>query len=1093
MLLADFHIHSSFSRATSKDLDLSHLELWARRKGLHVVGTGDVTHPGQAERIGEMLEEAEPGLFRLKDAFRLKGEWLPAGGEGPVRFCLTGEISNIYKRGGRVRKVHNLVFLSGLEALERFRDRLGRLGNLHSDGRPILGLDSRDLLEVLLEADPEGWLVPAHIWTPWFSVLGSKSGFDALEECYGDLSDRIFALETGLSSDPPMNDCLSALDGYRLISCSDAHSAPNLMREATLFDCPLSLPDLRDALEKGDPERYKGTLEFFPEEGKYHLDGHRKCGVRLTPEETRRLGGVCPVCGKAVTVGVLSRVVELADRDREEVGRGRRPFLSLLPLPSLLGSVLRKGPSTKGVQRLYRKMLEDLGPEFQVLTEVPLQEIASSAGPLAAEGIRRARLGEIAWEAGFDGEYGKPILFAPGERERFTGEKALFEFPSGKEEARLLPRGVSLAAEGEFPLPPPPPGGKGPGKALPGILDPRQRAVVEAPPGPLLVQAPPGSGKTRTLVARIAARLESGIPPERIVVVTFTRKAAGEIRERLAALPGLGGEAARVRAGTIHSLCRNLLEEEGLLAGRRITGRSEAERLLRLSAEECGFPWERDSARAFFLGRLAGELPGEMEELGRTYAAALEERGRIDQDGLILETLDLLSSPGAARRIRRGISFLAVDEYQDVDPAQAALLDRLAGPEGDFTAIGDPDQAIYSFRGGDPSLFFSFPERHPGAPVLRLGVNYRSAPELVQLARPFSSLEVEAGNRAERGRALLYEAPTASAEAEFVAHEIEKLVGGVSLFSLDSGRTGGGGEEFSFGDIAVLYRARSLEPPLEEALSRLGVPFWKGGASDGKALPALSFLASLFRLLLGEADDLDLSDLFGGAGGAWGWKAAGVVVSASRKRGAPLMEVLSSPGLLGGLPPKARKWAVGLAPLLPAWERLAGRDPAGLVREAALWAGERGLHPGPGWIEVLEDLAGREGLRGAADLLSRERLPDLAEKPLDRVFLSTLHGAKGLEFPVVFLVGLEEGILPFRDRETRAAPEEEKRLFYVGITRAERRLFLSWARRRTVRGRTREGKPSPFLSRLPAGLVEIRSPAPPRKRGPRQQTLFGDL
>ncbi len=1092
MILADFHIHSSFSRATSKDLDLPHLETWARRKGLQVVGTGDVTHPGQAERIRECLEEAEPGLFRLSESCRLRGEWIPGGESGPVRFCLTGEISNIYKRGGRVRKVHNVVFLSGLAGLERFRERLGRVGNLHSDGRPILGLDSRDLLEILLEADPEGWLVPAHIWTPWFSVLGSKSGFDALEECYGDLTGRIFALETGLSSDPPMNDCLSALDGYRLISCSDAHSAPNLMREATLFETPLSLPHLRRALEGGEAEGYRGTLEFFPEEGKYHLDGHRKCGVRWTPEERRRAGGICPVCGKPVTVGVLSRVVELADRERRVVGNGKRPFLSLLPLPVLLGSALGKGPSTKGVQRLYRLLLEKLGPEFQVLTRVPLGEIARVGGVLAAEGIRRARLGRIRWEPGFDGEYGKPILFLPGERERLAGEKALFEFreeesPPSREKEKVL-----FAAERE--VGPGPKAGETP--RLPGLLDPFQKEVVEAPPGPLLVQAPPGSGKTRTLLARVARRLREGVPPGGILVVTFSRKAAVELRERLQAIPGLSEQAGRVRVGTIHALCRALLEEGGRLGGRRITGRAEAERLLQGAAEEAGVDWSKDRGRLFFLHRVRGDLPGEMAPLAGTYERALAARHRIDLDGLVLEALDLLREPGEAERIRRGIAFLAVDEYQDVDPSQAALLDLLAGPGGDFTAIGDPDQAIYAFRGGDPSLFSSFPLRHPGARVAVLRINYRSAPELVRLAGTLSSLKVEPGPAREGGRAFLHSAPTEAAEAEFVAHEIEKILGGVSHFSLDSGRTEGMEQDLGFGDMAVLYRNRSQEPPLEEALSRLGIPYWKGGAYGGPARRGLSFVAASIRLLLDQADDLDLEALFSTGRTNRGWKAARLLSEKARARRVAPGRLLETPRLLRGLQGAERKRAEELALVLPGWRALADRDPSQWLRQVVEWAGERGLHPGPGWMEVLEDLLREEGLAGTAERLSRDHPPDLPSRPLQRVTLSTFHGAKGLEFPLVFLVGLEEGLLPSREGTRPADPAEERRLFYVGLTRAKRQLFLSWCRTRLVRGKRVDRRPSPFLEELPRGILETLGGGPGKRRkkeGPRQQTLFGDL
>ncbi|RME54980.1 MAG: AAA family ATPase, partial [Deltaproteobacteria bacterium] len=309
--IADFHIHSHYSRATSKDLDLPHLAIWGAYKGIQVIGTGDFTHPGWYRELRETLEPAEDGLFRLKpDVMRTVHANVPPAVRGPVRFLLTVEISSIYKRGERVRKIHNVVVVPDFESVERIQRRLEKIGNIRSDGRPILGLDARDLLEIVLETSPLAYLIPAHIWTPWFSLLGSKSGFDAVEACFGDLSSEIFALETGLSSDPPMNWRLSSLDRYTLVSNSDAHSPGKLGREANLFDTELSYGAILEALKTR--RGFLGTIEFFPEEGKYHLDGHRKCGVRLSPEETQEQKGRCPACGKPVTVGVMHRVATLA-------------------------------------------------------------------------------------------------------------------------------------------------------------------------------------------------------------------------------------------------------------------------------------------------------------------------------------------------------------------------------------------------------------------------------------------------------------------------------------------------------------------------------------------------------------------------------------------------------------------------------------------------------------------------------------------------------------------------------------------------------------------------------------------------------------
>ena len=349
MYIADLHIHSKYSRATSRDGDAPHLDLWPRRKGIGLLGTGDFTHPAWRAELTEMLVEAEEGLYRLRDEYRLPCE---TAGDTP-RFVVSGEISTIYKRGGKTRKVHHVILLPGLEAAEALSHRLEAIGNLHSDGRPILGLDSRDLLEITLDCCPQAIFIPAHIWTPHFSLFGAFSDFSTLEECYGDLSGHIHALETGLSSDPPMNRRLSMLDRCLLVSNSDAHSPAKLGREANVLEGPLSYPALRRALETG--EGLHGTVEFYPEEGKYHLDGHRRCQCCLEPAETAALGGRCPVCGRALTVGVLSRVEQLADRAAP--APLPRPFESLIPLPEVLADCLGVGPASKRVQETYISLI----------------------------------------------------------------------------------------------------------------------------------------------------------------------------------------------------------------------------------------------------------------------------------------------------------------------------------------------------------------------------------------------------------------------------------------------------------------------------------------------------------------------------------------------------------------------------------------------------------------------------------------------------------------------------------------------------------------------------------------------------------------
>ena len=428
-LLCDLHVHSRFSRAVSADMDLGHMYQWAQRKGIDVVATGDVLHPAWRAEMRQQLVPADEGhgegLYELRPELREPlDEAVPRSCRRRVRFILAGEISHIFKKDGAVRKVHNLIVLPSLDCGDQVAERLLRLGyNLHSDGRPILGMPCRDFLELLLSTDSRAYLVPAHIWTPHFSVFGSLSGFDRLSDCFGDLTRHIFALETGLSSDPAMNWRLSALDELTLISSSDAHSPQKLGRELTrlCLGDPPTFAALRRALERCLPEEFLGTVEFFPEEGKYHLDGHRDCGVRLEPIERARLSGLCPVCGKPVTVGVLSRIEALADRPFSPEAAFRppraRPFDSLVPLTEVVADVLGRTVASDAVQRLYFRLLDQVGPELHILRSATPDELRRAADPLLIEALLRMRRGELRIVAGFDGEYGRVGLVTESERD----------------------------------------------------------------------------------------------------------------------------------------------------------------------------------------------------------------------------------------------------------------------------------------------------------------------------------------------------------------------------------------------------------------------------------------------------------------------------------------------------------------------------------------------------------------------------------------------------------------------------------------------------------------------------------------------------
>ena len=1085
---ADLHVHSKYSRATSKNCDLEHLALWARKKGIGIVATGDFTHPAWRAELKEKLVPAEPGLFRLRpDLERALEERLPPAcrsASTAVRFMLSVEISTIYKKLDKTRKIHHLIYTPDFESTDRVVDSLSRIGNLHSDGRPILGLDSRHLLEIALESGPDSYLVPAHIWTPWFAALGSKSGFDAIDDCYGDLARHIFAVETGLSSDPPMNWRVSQLDRFRLVSNSDAHSPEKLGREVCVFDTELDYFALRRALETG--EGYEGTLEFFPEEGKYHLDGHRNCRVRLSPGETRAHDGLCPACGKPLTVGVMHRVEDLADRPEDTAPpETAGPMQSLIPLPEILSEIHQVGAKSKRVARHYESLLGRLGPELPLLNALPLEDIAPASSPLVAEAVSRLRRQEVIRHAGYDGVYGTIRLFEDAELHQRTRGASLFgnesEAPhagdgagrpgseggrgevrhtrtmsaspvadgrparsDGEKDAPSGGRSVLSSGEAEdspgsgLPdreglAPPPdgaptasPRGASAPHHPRPGILaglDDEQRRAVETVDAPLLVVAGPGSGKTRTLTRRIAHLVTNhAVDPARCLAITFTRRAAGEMRDRLRAL--LPDAWERVALHTFHSLGLSILTAHhnaaGLQRGFRVA--SEAERI-GLLRDALDISERKARGRLSAISRAkrtavspSEEVPGEVLE---AYERAMEARNLCDFDDLVARAADALESdPGIRAQYRRRYRWISVDEYQDVDEQQVRLLKQLVAPDGNLCAIGDPDQAIYGFRGADVRFFSEFRRDFPQTRVVRLTRNYRSDRNIVALSaqvigRSGSGPEPRPVVEDAPDLVTLHEAPTERAEAEFIVQSLEQVLGGHSFFSIDSGRsTHADGPALSFSDFAVLYRTAAQVPALVEALRRSGMPFQHRS----------------HRLLLEHP----------------GVVAAIDALRESPDRG-PVVERLEVVCLGDGR-----------------------RDPQML--EACELLGAGAVACGDDLQRFLRDLA-----------LGTEA--DTWDPRADRISLLTLHAAKGLEFPVAFIAGCENGVLPLTwGKADRSVLAEERRLFYVGVTRARTRLYLSRARKRLWRGRVRELPPSPYLAGIEERLLERRRSRIPGKR-----------
>ena len=404
--IADLHLHSKYSRATSRDMEVENLSLWAKRKGIKLLGTGDFTHPLYLLDLKSKLQPLGSGLLARRE-----------DRDGP-HFMLTAEVSNMFTQGGKGRRVHTLIFAPSFEVVERMNAQLGKFGKISSDGRPIFGFPVKDLVKMVLDISPDCLLIPAHAWTPWFSVFGANSGFDSIEECFEEEAKYIRAIETGLSSDPEMNWRLSALDEITLISNSDAHSPGKIGREANIFDCDLSYAAVTGAIRNKDPRKILFTIEFFPEEGKYHFDGHRNCKVLFAPPETRKNKGLCPVCGKRLTVGVMNRVEALADRPPGAASPKAIPGLHTVPLDEIIADALGVGTNASSVEKEYLRLVEKGGSEFDILLDLAPEELASFTPPLILEGILRVREGRLKITPGFDGVFGKIQIFSSLEREK---------------------------------------------------------------------------------------------------------------------------------------------------------------------------------------------------------------------------------------------------------------------------------------------------------------------------------------------------------------------------------------------------------------------------------------------------------------------------------------------------------------------------------------------------------------------------------------------------------------------------------------------------------------------------------------------------
>ncbi|BBO76761.1 DNA helicase [Desulfosarcina widdelii] len=1128
--IADLHVHSKFSRATSRNLDIEHLYIWAQRKGIRVVGTGDFTHPQWFSLIKEKLESAEPGLYRLKkEIARCCDEKVPPLCRAPVRFILSSEISNIYKKKDSTRKNHNLVFFPKMEDVRRFNAKLDAIGNIKSDGRPILGLDAHDLLEIALEISQDGFFVPAHIWTPWFSMLGSKSGFNSIEECFGDLSPYIFAAETGLSSDPAMNWRVSGLDHITLISNSDAHSPAKLGREANIFTTELNYYSMRLAMESGDRDQFAGTFEFYPEEGKYHVDGHRKCAVYFTPAETKRLSGKCPVCGKPLTLGVLHRVEELATRDEGIRPERAFPFYRLIPLEDLLSEILQVGAGSKKVQQTYRALLKGLGSEFDILHDMSRERIETAGIPLLSEAIERMRANQVTFSPGYDGLFGTVKLFSDEERQRLLGQRTLFSSFEKKIEATAAVQ--SVLANGLSKPAATPSSNVASSKitSVPEIrLNPEQQTAVEYSSGPLMIIAGPGTGKTRTLTQKIARLIQNGGDGQRILAVTFTNKAATEMKDRLRAL--LGSAQSLPFVGTFHALGYQIIAnsiKKGFLtvidekSRKGLAG--EALAINGVNPKEDGFTsddligWivEAKQKMIFNGDRLNDVCPLHLlpffSRCYTTYEQLMKVNHLADFEDLIFRSTKLLENdPAVGEQYVGRYTDIFIDEYQDINAGQYRLVRLLAGAEAKVNIIGDPDQSIYGFRGSEMGCFDWFKKDYPTTRTLFLTQNYRSTQAILEV-----STQIICNNPqliSDSGRKRVYsdiegrrtiavvEAETEKSEAVAIGKTIEKMVGGTGFFSLDSGAVDGNheGDYFGFADIAVLFRTRSQAEVIGTILEKAGIPCQRVDRRTVLEHPGIQSIVAAFKVFHGVGLFDDIAAMGKIVHSSPSAKALEILKKWAYRNDLSVTEALTRARRLPipklGKPRQQRLYAftnqltedrlqMEAMPLVQRIEWI--YEKSGLERKFKLdsyfEAGYRQL------IATAEECGS-----DSANFLSKLALSsntDTYDHRVEKVSLMTMHAAKGLEFPVVFISGCEDTWLPYSSVKRPADPQEERRLFYVALTRAKRHLFLTKAKRRRINGRVETRQWSPFVEEIEDNYKRYRQKPWKKAEAPAQQQL----
>ncbi|MCL2481247.1 MAG: UvrD-helicase domain-containing protein [Spirochaetaceae bacterium] len=1122
-LIADLHIHSKYSRATSPKLIPAYLDRWARIKGINILGTGDCTHPGWLKDLKEQLEPAEEGFYTLKKNLRKDfdsgialAENIPTPGtEEYPRFVLTGEISTIYSNG-KTRKVHHVVILPDFKSAADFQALLGKKGNITSDGRPILGLDSRDLFEILLENDERSMLIPAHIWTPWFSALGARSGFDSIDECYKDLSKYIYAVETGLSSNPPMNWAVKSLDKFSIISNSDAHSPDKLGREATILEMDISYPSLVKALQRKDKKNdIIETIEFFPQEGKYHYDGHRNCNVYLSPEETIRSEGICPECKKPLTQGVMRRVMELAEEKVNEeapcpknyLNTNRRPYRSLIPLSELLSELLEVGVASKKVAAAYNSIISQAGSEFSLLLDLGINDIKKLdppgiPGEMLATAIERMRSGNVFITPGYDGEFGVIRAFDKGEKIKTLDSPPLFSDiceKNKKTTTSKIPLGehspIKKKKTGkEKPL----------AETKPFALDPEQEKIILHQGSHSIIIAGPGTGKTAMLAYRIAKNIAQK-KNAAILAVTFTVKAASELKERILKISD--NNSSNVTTATFHSFCSSVLRKHcnkiGLNENFTIIDDNERSEILKkvlgkskIKFQTLGKYIEERKKLLLLPGEFnfdtfSGIVPGldlkglaeqtssshildfspnnDFDILYASYRDYLKSLSSIDFDDLIMGVVRLfIKYPEILSGYKKYFKYIFVDEYQDVNFAQYVLIRLLVpGPNKssdnipELCVIGDPNQSIYGFRGSDKSFIERFLTDYTDAAIFKLTKSFRCAGPIINAAGHLMDTKLDGSNN--EVNIYRFSFPSENSEAEGIARHISGLIGGTSFFAMDSGtamhnksnakKKNSAPSNVNEENIQPEIHLKTLgECAILLRTLALSPPIEKALQNHG--IP-YQLVGSKFWL-----EEEKVKDIL--------YIIKNTISENLQDNAIPLFskatrEKLRTSIIKDKLLPKEIVYLV--------WKIIKNKKAIDFKKSQKI-----NLENLPDNILRLYNFAALyDNLHEFLDAVAISNSADDQAAKSDSVTIMTIHASKGLEFDHVFVAGLEEGILPFtlyenfkdnNKKQLEKIIEEEKRILYVAMTRARSGLYLSYSKSRFFQGIKLKNDPSRFLSKI---------------------------